>query len=213
MGVPSLVDRLATYAIIVLFLAGVWEANSLVQSDIPWYKDVFSQTIAGDYSKLIDATKIAIGWSVITPTMQVSNLPFYLQWYGWYYSLIIPSGFIPIPGAEIFIFISLTMLIVVLPLAIVTKRWRKARGEDGLPWWFYVSIPVSMLLLYPFFVWFGLQLFSYGMQSFFGMSAVDAEAMWISFGERTSSFSLFFVVVSLLGLYKGVKWSGKSKVF
>ena len=128
MALTSVLDKLATYLIIALFLLGVWEATNMIQTDTPWYKDVYAQSVDGDFTKIFDLAKMSIGWAIITPTIHVNQMPWYLQWYGMYYSLIMPSGFIPIPSVEIFIFISLTLLIVILPLALITKRWVKKRA-------------------------------------------------------------------------------------
>lgn len=222
MSFTSMIDRLATYFIVVMFLLGVWEATNMIQSDTPWYKEVYAESVNGDFTKIIDMSKMATGWAIVTPTIHVSQLPWYIGWYGAYYAIIMPSGYIPIPSTEMFIFISLVLLLIVLPLAIITKRAVKKKMQEsktpqigllGLPWWFYISIPILMLLLYPLFCWFGLELFKHGAASFFNISLESAESIWINFGEKTQGFTVFLVIVSVLGLYKGVKWSGKAKVF
>ena len=217
MAVTSSIDKIITYMILAMFLLGMVETTQFSAMDSPWYKEMFSGVQNGDLSKLIDLAKMGFGWSTITPTIHVSSMPIYLQWYGWYYSLFIPEGYMPMPGVEITVFIFADFLLLILPLALYTKSQikRKMHGEMtvlGLPWWFYLSIPVSLLLLYPFWIWFNLMLFEYGFAGFFNSTTENARAIWLSVGQQTEKFSVFFVLMSVLGIYKTAVWSKKGKI-
>jgi len=223
MSMQNSLDKIVTYIIIVLFLFGIWEATMMVPSDTPWYNDITSQIASGNPSKLIDLVKMGVGWTIITPTIHVSKLPFWFSWYGQYYSLFVPSGYIPMIGWEIFMFVAVVFIFIMLPLAIIVKKYMRQKNKRkpidaisfgiGLPWWFYVLTVVVLLSLYPLWCWFNINLFIYGAMGFFGIPYEAAYGIWLSFGERTESISLFFLVVSILGIYKGTVWSKKFKVF
>lgn len=215
---PSLgfLDKIATYLIIVFFIFGVYEATTMTQTDIPIYQKALDSTQKGDWPYLIDMAKMGWGWSQIIPIVNVDTFPWYIRWYGWYTKLILPSGFLPLPGWQDFPFIGIVLLSM-LPLAIYLKRHRRAKEGGmilGLPLWFFALIPIFLLALYPAWCWIHLHwLFIPGAMSVFNLSEEAAYQIWISFGEKSEAFSWFFVFMTFLGVYKGGKWGSKFKKF
>jgi len=220
MVVPPLVDKLVTYLLLSLLVMGMVNAAGTVGEDTgmttPWYETLYTDIGQGNFGMIFDLAKMGLGWASITPTIPVEQLPYYLQWYGAYYKIFIPEGFIPLPSVETTIFIAAVFIAIILPLAIYTKRFMRRRKQEakllGLPWYFYLSIPVALIALYPLWIWFNLQLFMYGAAGFFGITIESANALWISVSQNTESFSAFLFLVSLLGMYKAAVWSKFVKV-
>jgi hypothetical protein len=220
MGLTGTFDKLITLIILGTFVLGIIETTTFADTEVPWYQSVGEDVESGDSSKLIDLIKMGISWGAITSAVPVSQLPLILQPYGWYYRIFVPEGYLPMPGIESTIFVFIVLLFVILPLAIYTKRQIKRRHDGksndfqllGLPWWFYLSIPAALLLLYPLWIWFNIWMFAYGYAGFFGTTPEAGRAMWITLSQNTESFSIFFMITGGLGIYKTVVWSKKGKI-
>lgn len=212
MAVTSFLNKIATYLVIIFFLLGVWDAMQMAETEIPVYETAWGAANSGDFGYMFSLAKMSWGWSQITPAVNVDTLPWYLSWYGWYFKIFFPSGYMPLPGWEDFLFIG-GILVMFLPFAIMLKKKRQSQGSVlGIPWWFWALIPITLLAMYPVWCWIHLHwLFIPGAQEVFGMSPDAAYQIWYSFALKSESFSWFFVFMTLLGVYKGGQWGMKFK--
>lgn len=212
MPVKNFLNKIATYLVVIFFLLGVWDAMAMTETEIPVYQTALDSANTGNYGYLISAAKMSWGWSQITPAIHASTLPNYLTWYGWYFKLFLPSQYIPLPGWEGFLFLG-AILLLLFPIAASLKKSREKRGAVfGVPVWFWLLIPILILVLYPLWCWIHLHwFFMSGAQDVFGISSDAAYQIWVSFAEKSESFSWFFVIMTFLGVYKGGQWGLKFK--
>ena len=212
MVVKDFVNKITTYLVIIFFLLGAWDAMAVSKTEIPVYQTAMDSANTGNYDYLFNLAKMSWGWSQITPAIHSSTLPDYLTWYGWYFKLFLPSQFIPLPGWEGFIFLAI-ILIVLFPIAISLKKSRIKRGSAfSIPLWFWLLIPILILLLYPIWSWIHLHWFFIpGAQEILNISSDSAYNVWLGFSEKSESFSWFFVIMTFLGVYKGGEWGLKFK--
>lgn len=219
MAVPKILNTMLNIVIIVLFGLSLIEAATVFEGDVPWYEDLYNSVGSGDYTKVIDMIKMGIGWSSITPTMRVEMIPFPLSIYGYYYSLFMPEGYIPIPSIELLIFIFAVSIFILIPLALIIKfsiRGKKNQKSEvpmplGIPIWFYLMIPVIILLLYPVWVWFNLLLFMHGVAGFFNTDLEMGKSIWLSYSQNTQGITVIMILASGLGMFKALQIARRTK--
>jgi len=210
-------NTITTLAIVAFFLVGVIDATEMADSEIPIYEVAIDKIEQGDTGYILQVVRMGLGWAQITPSFHVDDLanalPIIGHVYAFYSKLILPSGYLAYPGAETFLFLG-GILLLLFPFAIFLKNKRKRAGFDGLPIKFFICLPLLLILIYPLWVWVNLHFFfAPGASAVFGISTEEAIQIWINFGVNSETFSFFFALMALLGIYKGGVWGWKFKTW
>ncbi len=209
MPIKSILDKLATFLVLAVFAFGMIEVTDITNTNTPILENMLAAVEESDPGYLWNAVKLGWGWSAITVTFPVDQLPSYLQWYGSYYMVFMPDGYLAIPGFEIFILIGISILLIAVIGWVL--QWR-SKSKD-FPKKVWLLLPVIILITYPVWVFFNYQLYLSGAEGVLGITKEEAHQIYLSVGQHMEPFSWFFLLMTVLGVYKGGRWGKKAKVF